>query len=302
MKTSFDFVKFAEQHNISTEDSSSKTKHTREGWINTRCPICGTDKLFLGWNIERGHFHCWSGGKHNLYKLIEAWTGKKPTKALIQKYQKTSSPVQIHPKQNINYFIPEPPEGTQDKLGALQRRYLETRNFDPDEIKKIWDIKSTPSVGRFSHRLVMPVYYKGKIWHYQTRDVTGLQNPPYLQIPNEKTPDSLKNLVYGLDYVHNAMIIVEGVFDAWRIGKGAVCLFGCSWTMAQLEKLLEKNCDMYYVLFDNDNLGVNNDRDRLIHSLKGFDKNVAQLSIDASDPAEMDDEETKEVRNLVRPY
>lgn len=299
----FQFLRFAKNYNIQIFDESDSDKHTRKGWIQTKCPVCKTNKLHLGWNKTGHYFHCWSGGHHSRNEIVSSFLNCSKRKA--QRCILTFSddrPVKKYQKEDSSYselFDIELPTGTR-KLNPRHIKYLKKRGFNYTEILKSWDVRGTGPVGDLSHRLVFPVYLNGFMVHYQTRDITEKADIPYKQASDSVCPVKLKHTLYGIDKIPSkTCIIVEGIFDVLRIGHGAVATFGSSWKEQQLHLLSSVGLKTAYVLFDEDNIQVRKQADGLLYSLESLGINTMRILIEADDPAEMDETETKEVKNLI---
>jgi DNA primase len=139
-------------------------------------------------------------------------------------------------------------------------KYLTSRKFDPEELEVKWGVMATgpgavlklgDRTVDFSYRVIIPVYYKGKMVSYQGRDWTGRNSPKYLSCPNAIEGMPIKSTVYGLDECQERQaVVVEGAFDVWRIGPGAaVALFGIKHRLSQI-KLMVERFDHITMLFD----------------------------------------------------
>ncbi len=87
----------------------------------------------------------------------------------------------------------------------------------------------------------MPIQLDGSIVSWQARDITGKSNLKYISPPKDSV---LKRTFYGIDFVQkgSTVIIVESIFDAWRLGKGVgIACFGTSWTEAQVWRIVQKH-------------------------------------------------------------
>jgi len=111
-------------------------------------------------------------------------------------------------------------------------------------------LMGTDSVGEYSHRIIIPILYKNKIVSYQARDITGKAELKYKACKKENEIMQHKHICYGIDKIKDGVaIIVEGVTDVWRIGAGAIAMFGTSFTMQQVNFLV-KNLSRVHILFD----------------------------------------------------
>ncbi|MBW2610691.1 MAG: hypothetical protein JRC68_10170, partial [Deltaproteobacteria bacterium] len=105
------------------------------------------------------------------------------------------------------------------------------RGLDVKEIMT-WGIKFCP-VGEYKYRLVALIYENWECVGFQTIGIYEGQRK-YL------APSSfnLKQYLYGVDFVTNLVVVVEGIFDALAYGRGAVALFSKIPTDLQVEKLV----------------------------------------------------------------
>jgi hypothetical protein len=67
--------------------------------------------------------------------------------------------------------------------------------------------------------------------------------------PDESLPVDPRSLLYGINAVPgNAVVVVEGVTDVWRLGYGAVATLGMDWKVEQADQL--RAFERRYILFD----------------------------------------------------
>jgi hypothetical protein len=136
--------------------------------------------------------------------------------------------------------------------------YLLHRKFDPERLSARWGVSFCPAnlsvkphfcVGR----ILMPVYgLKTSLFASNAaapeQVLAGWQartlepNPPK-DVPKYLTSKGMQKsrLLYGLPQAiksTGAVVVVEGVTDAWRVGPGGVALFGKSISTAQVKLLL----------------------------------------------------------------
>jgi hypothetical protein len=122
------------------------------------------------------------------------------------------------------------------KEGHKARRYVESRKFDPDRLGKVYEVSycddSFYPLAR--NRLVVPVYWEGRLVGWQTRFVGELDwknpakkeklPPKYWTMPGMPRGTILPNL-------HNARlfgtgVLVEGWFDVFSFGPMAMPVLG----------------------------------------------------------------------------
>ncbi len=143
-------------------------------------------------------------------------------------------------------------------------RYLRRRNFDPLRLSKRWGVSycevNRAPPGRENRpyfnegRIVYPVYAPTYRLDNEARLVRGTRlagwqartlkaNPPK-SVPKYLTARGMKKseLLYGLPQAiksEGPVVIVEGVTDVWRLGPGAMALFGKSISPAQIVLILK---------------------------------------------------------------
>lgn len=125
--------------------------------------------------------------------------------------------------------------------------YLQDRNYDPDELARLWRVSYAEHVpprqrGSYSmDRIILPVYDRGVMVGWQARFIgdvdwkkTGIQK--YLTY----YPKSL--CFYGMDEAEqeDTLVVVEGATSVWRYGFGALPLLGKTMSMVQVEILRER--------------------------------------------------------------
>ncbi len=289
---SFDFIKFANAHNVGLIYEGCK--HSRPGWVQleTDCLFCSGNKGYhLGYNISNDYFNCWRCGNHwnvevvcrllkctshQAIKLINEYAGrpilKNGKRVKKQKSKKVKSP------DNMSAMTPK------------HKKYLESRNFDADHLENLWKLKGTGPAGKYKHRIIAPIFFEGSVVSYQGRDITGKSPLKYKACSSENEVRDHKECLYGLDAVNGeAIIVVEGIFDVWRLGPGAVCTFGIEYTVAQLNlmRLFKK----IFVMYDSGEEQANQQSEELAVTLSSFFLDVEIIDIQGGDPAELDQED-----------
>jgi len=129
------------------------------------------------------------------------------------------------------------------------RAYLESRNFDPDEITKKFEVCYCTDSHMFlaRNRLVIPIIEKGELRGWQCRYVGELAwkdknkkkelPPKYFSCPNSQFRS---RCVYNWERMKQWQtgVIVEGPTDVWSFGSMAGCIFGNTMTEWQKKKVL----------------------------------------------------------------
>jgi hypothetical protein len=267
-------------------------KHCRPGWANTACPFCtGNPGLHLGASLDGGHFFCWRCGWHPPDKALSKLLGvsERDAKKIISQYGGRS---QIAPEAKIQIRTKafKYPSNT-GELRKAHRRYLERRNFDPDQIIQQWGIQGIGPMGfldkvDYGRRILIPIYWDGNPVTFQARDITDQHPMKYLACMKEREIIHHKELIYGnQQFWGDTGICVEGVMDVWRFGVNAFATFGIEYTHKQL-RIISKSFKRVAVIFD-DELQAQNQAKKLVADLRfrGIDSFLIQIE---GDPGGMD--------------
>jgi hypothetical protein len=147
-----------------------------------------------------------------------------------------------------------------DRLPAdhKARVYLESRQFDPEQIGRFYNVHWCHESSRpfCADRMVIPIYRQKKMVGWQTRppydiDWKVSNEPKYYTAPGTPRRQLLYNLGKARQY--RTGVIVEGVTDVWRVGPQAVCTLGASFTPQQ-QALFKQNFNEYsgVLIYDPD--------------------------------------------------
>lgn len=237
-------------------------KHCREGWVNIECPFCvGNPGYHLGYNLQANYFHCWRcGGKYAqtvISKLLNVPTGK--ARSILQQYDiyissYTAPDISIV-KKSFKY-----PSGT-DELADNHIRYLQKRNFDPDLLIDLWQLKGTGPISRiesdgkkidYKHRIIIPYEWNGEIVSFDSRSIaiSGSDKERYKACPKDREIIEHKKILYGKQYAwKDAGICLEGPTDVWRLGPLSFCTSGIQYTPEQV-RIIAKAFKRVFVIFD----------------------------------------------------
>lgn len=229
-----------------------ESPHVSEGWLGIVCPFpgCGAGGKFgCGINIRTRVVTCWKCGRHRLGDTLAAASGKTIREIMPHIAEIAPDATRNDERPTGRY---KPPPGVGPLLTA-HKRYLRGRGFDPDELTRVWGIGGINGAeSRLGWRLFIPVNVGGKPVSWTTRaigagDGVGMR---YLAAPptDESTP--IKHTLFGIDHVRHACIVVEGPFDAMRIGPGAVATYGLTVTAAQIRRLSQ--IPRRVICFDNE--------------------------------------------------
>lgn len=293
----FDVIKFYQAHRI---NYTTRGKKSTKGWVQTRCPFCHSTDYHLGSHINTGAFNCWKCGKHKQTDTIKELLGISFGEANeIRKKYSTDSEIKTYvgvpekPTRTLLRACPYPC-GTSE-LKPRHKAYIASRKFNPERIIKLWGIRATEAVGKYKWRVIIPIMYEGKMVSYQGRDITGKSDLKYKACIKEEELINHQHLVYGIDnVVGECCVVVEGVFDVWRLGYGAVCCFGISYTMQQVN-LIAKRFKKVFILFDTeDRAQLQAQKMGVLLTGRGVDVEILELE-GAADPADMEQREANQL-------
>ena len=291
MKRKMKFEEILEKYNI---EYRTEGDHCRPGWVQIDCPYCSKDaqRFRLGYNIESKYVNCWMCGSHNLIQTLMLLTGLRPAQCV-----KLLDGFSEHVKTNIKTVGKlQYPKGVKP-LPHAHRRYLISRNFDPDELVKLWALQGIELASKYSWRIFIPVHYQNNVVSWSTRCIS--KNPNiirYIHAPQDKEAEPIKTLLYGEDYVRHAVIITEGFSDVWNIGPGAVATMGVDTTIIQVMKLVR--FPVRYICFDNEKEAQKR-ADKLLDQLSLFPGITKRVVLNADDPGSASQKEIKRLRKMV---
>lgn len=264
------------------EYSHSGNKNVSSGWIGVSCIFCGDTSNHLGINLVSHKYSCFKcGTKGGLLffisqiekcslnytkKIIAQYVNKDTTR--LKSPEKITSSKTMLPNNVTNNFLP------------LHDKFLSKRGYNRKELQRQYDIMAIgPTLDEWKFRIFIPIYYKQELVSYVGRDITGKARIPYKNSPIEKSKISVKNMLYGLDNTKDKLILVEGIFDAWRIGFGAVATLGTQVTTEQLALL--QNYKKIGIMFDAD---ATNKAVKLAHTLGSIVPEVCVFELATGDP------------------
>lgn len=214
-------------------------KHYTEGWINVSCPFCGGHSYHLGFNTNFNYFNCWKCGHHSVLQTIQKLLNLsyEEVKRLLAQYE-ISGKHDFTKIEKVKASVCNLPIATTD-LQPQHIKYLEKRGFNAQSLADEWGIKGTIGFGGYANRIIIPIEYYGTLCSYQGRDITGKAELRYKACKSTEEVIDHQHIVYGIDKAipFNQCVVVEGVFDAWKLGAGAVSCFGIDYTAYQVRCL-----------------------------------------------------------------
>jgi len=292
----FNVLSFYQDYRISVAPDGHK--HARFGWIQIPCPFCtGNPGYHLGFKEDKGYFNCWRCGFHSIKEVIKElldcnW---KKAKQVYDEYLERVGRV-VDKAELVENRILLLPEGTAP-LQKIHKKYLTSRGFE-SWVEELFDLKGTSYFGPYSHRIIAPIYYRGQLVSYQSRDYTGKTDMRWKACSDSHELLSHKTMVYGSDLVPTSVaIVVEGISDVWKIGPGAVATSGVEYKTEQV-RFLAKHFSKLYVMFDNDSAGRRAGKSlRAELEFRGVETESIPVK---SDPGDMEQEEIQELLNKYK--
>lgn len=286
-----DMKSWLKDHNVEVKEFGEH-HHATRGRLQVDCPFCPSKGQFrLGISSTRAN--CWTCGPQRLIDTLVALTQESfSTCQKFAKRQKLLFNRYTHPVTG-KYRAP-------DCVGDFQPahlKYLESRGYDPEELKSVWGVRAIGLAPRLQWRIFIPICHDGKPVSWTTRKISDKgSHAKYLTASPEHETYSAKSLLYGEDHAKHRVIAVEGPLDAWKIGKGAVATFGLSYTTAQVLRL--SRYPVRYICFDNEPQAQRTAQ-KLCRELAVFPGKTHNIQLDSKDPGDAKPREIKILRNLL---
>ena len=170
-----------------------------------------------------------------LSRMLETGTGGAPLAVM--------SDESLPPQAQIEVELPAGAPVNDANLPPYISQYLESRGFDPTELAVDYQVKVALIPFYDNPVLIFPVYQQQHLAFWQARyigpcaelDKDGKARPKYYTSKGTKKSWTL----YNLDRAQSetTVVLVEGVFDAIRVGRAGVAMFGSRPSLAQ-ERML----------------------------------------------------------------
>jgi hypothetical protein len=285
-------------------------KHAHEGWVHTPCPFCksepGHEGFHLGFPVEGKFFICWRCGTHSAIETIskllkistyEASSILKNYGGISKEFLKTKVKSKTKPFSLPSHLVP---------LLDHHKKYLAGRNFDPDKLERVWGLVSTGPASLldkvdYGNRILIPINWGGETVSFQTRIPRDVSKDfvKYLACSQSRETIEHKEIIFGNQSKWtDTAIVVEGVFDAFRIGeKYGVATFGTSYKPAQI-RLLAKNFKRIAVMYDSELIAQKKARN-LVSELQFRGKEAFNVELTEGDPGSLTEADAKCLVNEI---
>jgi len=244
--------------------------------------------------------NCWRCGRKDLREtlhLLLNCTKAQLATALKELPRGASTPQK--PVSGIEPGILKLPRGLMG-LGKPHIAYLKDRGYTRAEIDELvyqWGLQATGPVAKhrkinMAWRLFIPFMYNDKVVSWTTRSIMRTVKQRYLTASKADEVYFHKHLLYGSDWVSRfkPIVVVEGIFDVWRIGRGAVALFGTRWSREQVLAIARH--PIRYICLDQ---GAEKYQQKLIQELSFMEGETYGITLNAKDP---DTAKRKEIRRI----
>jgi hypothetical protein len=246
------FIKLFEDYNV--PNFSDKNGE----WINIDCPYCDEEKghYNLGFNCGGNYYHCWKSiHSYPLTKVLSdvLSISQSEVKSILSEYEGGATIVKKEKFSKVKYL-----ELPTDTFTSVERKYLKSRNFDPKYLYKKYNIVGGGIDGPWKFRIIIPVYYQGKLMSWTGRSILSKKKlkelgiPRYKNLSIEKSVKNIKELFFNIDNCKSdTVVLTEGAFDVLRFDGNAICSMGTELTEGQIN-LLANRFRKIFILFDNE--------------------------------------------------
>lgn len=292
-------MKFTELLSEYRIDYTYQHHHVTEGWIGIDCPHCSRDskRYLMGYNVASGALNCWQCSNHNLFQTLVELTGESfgKVKQLIGSLERVYSTRHHKPTGKLKL-----PKGL-GPLGQAHIDYLTRRGLDPDEIVELWGIQATSLAPKLPWRIWIPITLRGQLISWTTRSIAFPASksplPRYICAKASESTVSIRNVLYGADFVRHAVCVVEGPISAWSIGYGAVATLGVGYSHEQLR--LISQYPTRYICMDAEPKAQLKAR-KLCSDLSVFPGKTVNIVLESGkDANEANRKEIKELRRML---
>lgn len=278
-----------------------------KGWANVNCPYCKNppDEHFNGGFSEFGHaYNCWRCGKHYWLEALSLILHMSPSQAKrVAEGYSTASAVEKKESTGKDLILPG-----FDDLNAFETEYLKQRGYNIPYLQKKYGIKGGGVLGEWSYRIIIPIFFEGRLISWTGRSILDRKTldeekiPRYKNLSVEKSAMNPKDILFNIDNCRgDSVVLVEGPFDVLRMGDGFVCSLGTSFTTRQI-MLLKERFKEVMVAFDNEPSAQDKAKKLAVElDMVGVNSYVVNICADynKNDPGELTANEAKEIRKVL---
>lgn len=285
------FEELLKQYGISHLYSGHR--HCTRGFVQFDCPVCSpqSHKYRMGYNLSKHYTRCWVCGHIDLVKVAVSLFGidyatARNLERSKYKYTEKREPGKLKLPSGIC------------ELGKVHKRYLSSRQFDPDQIQQQWGVNAIAMGHPLAYRLFIPIFDRsGQMISWTARTIIDSEEKRYHSATPEEEQKPHKEVLYGAEKAKHTIIITEGPTDVWRIGPGAVATFGTGWTGYQIREMVRY--PIRVVCFDNEEEAQKSAK-KLCTILQCYEGQTHRVVLSSPDPGSSDKEEIRELRNYFK--
>ena len=287
-----DLKQFLNQHGIRYVEGGSH-RNVRMNWLGLDCPWCGTvGKFHLGIHPDTLQGFCWQCGRHSFIEAF-ALIAQIP----ISKARSLAKDIPKHSRvapETIQQGKLQMPFGLRC-LSEPHRSWLRNRGLDSNLLEKLWVLQGIEISSRLGWSIWVPVHLNGKVVSWTTRSI-GNGETRWTHARPEEEAIPIKSLLYGWDYVRSSVVVVEGPSDVWRIGPGAVAMFGIMPTVQQIYRLA--SIPLRVICLDREPK-AQRAATVLAKQLRLFPGTTIVVELESDDPGSATDKEVAELRKFL---
>ena len=284
-----------------SRDDGVRDKHIGRGWYQCVCPVCGGKHLWLGYNVKGDFFNCYNHGHSSKWELFKAWF---PNENIAEIFTFLDEPATIQRQQKEvekvkgRYLPPAPLHPLFQSPKHIE--YIRERNLDPFILAKkwgVWALDEDADEFQYRNRVFIPVCDdNSNPVSWLTRTIEPDNPYRYLTAPQEREISPIKDNLFGQQFVtpFDTVIVVEGVFDAFAVGKNVVATLGKKVTEKQIE--LISRYQRRIICFDSEPETQEQARE-LAENLDIYPGITQNVCLDAPDPGSAS---KKEIEKLLK--
>lgn len=271
--------------------------------VRINCIRCGDRKSHLYFGLSKGLGKCFKC-QHTYNVLRFVTENEDITIAEAYKFINSQTTVSGNLEESIN-SLNETYAGKELQTFAnlaevfFPREFRRVDSSAPESVLKYLSVRQLafPAcerynihyclLGLYANRLIIPITMHHKRVSFVARDYTNNALHKVLYPTGSEIASCLFN--YDVAIKNDTVIIVEGVFDAMRVGDNAVALFGKTVSMNQTELLIKGLFKKAIVMLDSD---AALETIEICNTLKTF-LEVKAVRLASGDPADKTKEEIK---------
>lgn len=282
------------------------TDKRNRGWTNVWCPYCADsyNHYQLGFSDRDEFCSCWKCGWHPMDDALSALLKVPRKEAMRLAAQYRTAPA----GKKGNKFakrIELPTRGFTDR----EAEYLKGRGFDPRKLNEKYGVVGGGETGRWAWRIVLPLLHNGTLISWTGRSILPkstcdeLEIPRYLNLSKEESVLNPKDFWFNADNARGkTVLVVEGPFDALRMGDGCVSPWGSEPTERQ-KLSLARGHERAVLMLDGDPTGRKKS-EKLAAELSALGMEVEDAGrllaeVGKKDPAELSPSEAARIRETV---